>query len=102
MKFTVASRGDTLSNDLCNTIKERLLKGDLIYDEEHPDIVITVGGDGTLLEAFHLYSHRLEETAFVGIHTGTLVFMQIGFRKKRRILLHISLKRLIRSSSIRC
>jgi len=74
VKFSVASRGDNLSNELCESMKKKLLKADLLLDHEEPDIVITVGGDGTLLEAFHLYAHRLEETAFVGIHTGHLGF----------------------------
>ena len=47
---------------------------DLIYDEDQPDIVISVGGDGTLLYAFHRYSSRLDKTAFVGVHTGHLGF----------------------------
>ena len=46
----------------------------LVYDEDEPDIVISVGGDGTLLHAFHQYVNRLEETAFVGVHTGHLGF----------------------------
>ncbi|GAF13614.1 LOW QUALITY PROTEIN: NAD kinase [Bacillus sp. JCM 19046] len=74
LKFTVTSRGDTHSDQLCEMIKKELQLGELVFDEEAPDIVITVGGDGTLLEAFHVYAHRLEETAFVGIHTGHLGF----------------------------
>jgi NAD+ kinase len=51
-----------------------LLDFELIYDEDQPDIVISVGGDGTLLYAFHRYSSRLDRTAFVGVHTGHLGF----------------------------
>ena len=47
---------------------------DLEYDEDQPDIVISVGGDGTLLYAFHRYKNRLDKTAFVGVHTGHLGF----------------------------
>lgn len=46
----------------------------LEYDEDHPDIVITIGGDGTLLSAFHRYQHLLDQVRFVGIHTGHLGF----------------------------
>jgi NAD+ kinase len=46
----------------------------LDYDEDQPDIVISVGGDGTLLYAFHRYKNRLDKTAFVGVHTGHLGF----------------------------
>ncbi|ADC48437.1 MULTISPECIES: NAD kinase [Alkalihalophilus] len=74
MKFTVTSRGDDLSNTLQQRIKRYLLDFGLVYDEETPEMVVTVGGDGTLLQAFHDYSERLEDTAFVGIHTGHLGF----------------------------
>ncbi|MED3647310.1 NAD kinase [Halalkalibacterium halodurans] len=74
MRFTVTSRGDDVSNTLQQKIKRYLLDFGLKLDEQEPDIVITVGGDGTLLHAFHRYTSRLEDTAFVGIHTGHLGF----------------------------
>ena len=74
MKFTITSRGDQTSNALRMKIKNYLLDFDLVFDEAEPDIVISIGGDGTLLHAFHQYQHRLGETAFVGVHTGHLGF----------------------------
>ncbi|SDB82843.1 NAD kinase [Shouchella lonarensis] len=74
MKFIVASRGDTLSNELQQVIENRLCQAELIKDTRSPDMVITVGGDGTFLQAFHDYNDRLDQTAFVGIHTGHLGF----------------------------
>jgi NAD+ kinase len=74
MKFAVQSRGDESSNELKSRIRKYLEEFDLTYDEETPEIVISVGGDGTLLQAFHRYVHRVNETAFVGIHTGHLGF----------------------------
>lgn len=74
MKFATTSRGDDLSNSLQEKIRTYLLEFELEHNEEEPDIVISIGGDGTLLHAFHKYQHRLEETAFVGIHTGHLGF----------------------------
>ena len=47
---------------------------DLLLDEENPDIVLSIGGDGTLLHAFHKYKHLTSSVAFVGIHTGHLGF----------------------------
>src|SRR5690625_6134023 len=70
MKFAIVSKGDERSNKLKQMMKEYLLNFDLIYDKEEPELVISVGGDGTILEAFHRYVHRLESTAFVGVHTG--------------------------------
>lgn len=43
-------------------------------NSKHPTIVITIGGDGTLLSAFHRYAHQLDKIRFVGIHTGHLGF----------------------------
>lgn len=74
MKFAVTSRGDSNSNTLMHKIKTYLMDFGLTYDEDQPDIVVTVGGDGTLLYAFHRYRSRLDKTAFVGIHTGHLGF----------------------------
>lgn len=74
MKFKIVSKGDTRSNKIESTMKQYLMDFDMEYDREEPDLVISVGGDGTFLEAFHRYVHRLDKTAFIGIHTGHLGF----------------------------
>ncbi|KAF1302285.1 NAD kinase [Enterococcus sp. JM9B] len=51
-----------------------LKKADITLDEHEPELVLSVGGDGTLLSAFHRYNHRLKEVSFLGIHTGHLGF----------------------------
>lgn len=42
--------------------------------KKNPDVVITIGGDGMLLSAFHMYEKELDKVRFVGIHTGHLGF----------------------------
>jgi NAD+ kinase len=74
MKFAITSKGDQTSNMLMQKMRTYLLDFQLEYDENQPDIVISVGGDGTLLYAFHRYRKRLDKTAFVGVHTGHLGF----------------------------
>lgn len=74
MKFSVTSKGDQTSNILKQKIRTYLQDFDFVYDEEQPEIVISVGGDGTLLYAFHRYQRRLDKTAFIGVHTGHLGF----------------------------
>ena len=54
IKFAITSRGDQVSNTLMQRMKTYLLDFHLEQDEDEPDIVISVGGDGTLLYAFHL------------------------------------------------
>ena len=43
-------------------------------DQNDPDIVISIGGDGTFLSAFHEFEHKLEQIRFLGVHTGHLGF----------------------------
>ncbi|WP_281677997.1 NAD kinase [Eggerthia catenaformis] len=72
-KYAIISRGDKESSDLVKELRNGL-DGSLKYNEKAPDLVISVGGDGTMLYSVHAYQHLLEKTAFVGIHTGTLGF----------------------------
>src|SRR5690625_3809385 len=74
MKFAIVTKGDERSEKIKDTTKQYLTNFQLTYNEEEPDLVISIGGDGTFLEAFHRYVHRLKETAFIGIHTGHLGF----------------------------
>lgn len=74
LKFSIQSRRDDQSNELRDLAKTYLQDFGLTFDEEEPEIVISIGGDGTLLHAFHRHTHRLDKVAFVGIHTGHLGF----------------------------
>jgi len=74
LKFSIQTRNDNISNQLKDEAKQYLTDFGLIYDDEEPNIVLSIGGDGTLLHAFHKHRDRLKETAFVGIHTGHLGF----------------------------
>lgn len=74
VKFRVVSRGDDKSNRIKTRMTKGLKRRGLEYSLEEPDLVITVGGDGTLLDAFHRYDYRLDKTAFLGVHTGHLGF----------------------------
>ncbi|HEP6063639.1 NAD kinase [Streptococcus pyogenes] len=47
---------------------------DFYLSKKNPDIVISIGGDGMLLSAFHMYEKELGKVRFVGIHTGHLGF----------------------------
>ncbi|MGT2932637.1 NAD kinase [Streptococcus catagoni] len=47
---------------------------DFYLSKKNPDVVITIGGDGMLLSAFHMYEKELDRVRFVGIHTGHLGF----------------------------
>jgi len=74
LKYAVLDRGDRLSRDLSEQFKAQASAKGLVYDEEAPEIVVSIGGDGTMLQAFHRYKEQLERVAFIGIHTGHLGF----------------------------
>ena len=46
LKFSIQSRNDSQSNELKELAKNYLQDFGLILDEEEPDIVISIGGDG--------------------------------------------------------
>ncbi|GAE94285.1 NAD kinase [Gracilibacillus boraciitolerans JCM 21714] len=75
MHYTILSRSDQKSEMIKGRMKKYLDDFDFVFDEEEPELIVSVGGgDGTFLEAFHSYQHRLKDTAFIGIHTGHLGF----------------------------
>ncbi len=47
---------------------------DFYLSKKNPDVVISIGGDGMLLSAFHMYKKELDRVRFVGVHTGHLGF----------------------------
>ena len=67
MKYTLLIKDDKTSNEIAKYISNRLI---LEEDDKNPDIVISVGGDGTILQAAHTYPNK---TIF-GLHTGHLGF----------------------------
>lgn len=74
MRFTVVDRGDQNSKQVKEIIIQQCLSHQWIQDDSHPELILSVGGDGTLLHAIHSYLDILDQVAFVGIHTGTLGF----------------------------
>lgn len=74
MRYEVLSRDDALSAELAERFHELAGARGLIRSAERPDVVVSIGGDGTLLQAFHTFRSSLKQVAFVGIHTGHLGF----------------------------
>ncbi len=74
MKFFVVNRGDDTSAELAQRFRQQADAYGLAFDPKDPDIVLSIGGDGTMLQAIHQFADKLETTAFVGIHTGDLGF----------------------------
>ena len=55
-------------------LRDRLKRNQFILNDTNPDIVISIGGDGMLLSAFHKYENQLDKVRFIGVHTGHLGF----------------------------
>ncbi|WP_048602747.1 NAD kinase [Rubeoparvulum massiliense] len=72
--FDIVVRDDEISRSIQRRIANILIHAGWTQTCDVPDIVLSVGGDGTMLEAFHQYVGHLEEVAFVGLHTGRLGF----------------------------
>lgn len=64
---------DEKSQEIATILKQKL-EGILDYNEITPDLIISVGGDGTMLYALHEYFHLVDDAYFIGVHTGTLGF----------------------------
>ena len=62
------------SQEICRQLKQKLKQNHFILNDNNPDIVISIGGDGMLLSAFHKYEDQLDKVRFVGVHTGHLGF----------------------------
>ncbi len=63
-------KSEAVSKELWTKLKE----ANFILTPKNPDIVISIGGDGMLLSAFHKYEKLTDRVRFVGIHTGHLGF----------------------------
>lgn len=74
MDFFIIDRQDENSKELAAYIRHAFESRGWLWNEKDPELVISVGGDGTLLRAIHTFIDNLDRCAFVGIHTGTLGF----------------------------
>ena len=74
MKYFICTRDDVNSKKIEENIIESLKPYNFVLDEDNPDVVISLGGDGTFLRAIHKYIDKLDRLAFVGLHTGKLGF----------------------------
>ena len=59
---------------IASELEALCIEAGFVFDEAHPDIVISVGGDGTMLAALHYYETQLDTVRFIGLHTGHLGF----------------------------
>lgn len=74
MKIGIYNNETAESQRVTRLLRTEMERVGLAYTDVDPDVVVTIGGDGTLLSAFHHYQKQLAKIRFVGIHTGHLGF----------------------------
>ena len=74
MRYMVVCRQDGNTQSVAEQVRSTLDAAGWIHCEDDPQLVICIGGDGTLLYGVHQYMHSVNDLMFLGIHTGTLGF----------------------------
>lgn len=72
MRISVYSKATNQDN--AKKVEEFLLSKGMTLDNNNPEVVISIGGDGTFLRAIHHFSQIDENILYVGINYGTLGF----------------------------
>ena len=74
-RIAIVSNGKYQSRRVASKLFATFREDKRFYlSKKEPDVVISIGGDGMLLSAFHMYEANLDKVRFVGIHTGHLGF----------------------------
>ena len=73
MRYCIFNRDDSFSKEMALEIKSFLSVDSFFsFDEENPELIIVIGGDGTFLGAFHKYENNFENKKFLSFNTGTI------------------------------
>lgn len=71
MRYFIVHKQDEKS---LNVKRELLDKFNGVLDELEPEVVFSIGGDGTVLDVIAKYQSRISKILIVSIHTGNLGF----------------------------
>ena len=74
MRYMIVCRQDENTLSVGRQVRNKLDEAGWQHTESDPQLVICIGGDGTLLYGVHQYMDSINELMFLGIHTGTLGF----------------------------
>ncbi|MBO4106659.1 NAD kinase [Streptococcus suis] len=74
LKVALMASRNPKSQEVLQSLWTKLKEKNFILTPKNPDVVISIGGDGMLLSAFHKYEKLIDHVRFVGIHTGHLGF----------------------------
>ena len=74
MKFAIFTKSDKDVSKEVEQLLAKCKKYNFTEDENNPDLVFVLGGDGTFLKAVHHYLDKLETIKFIGFKLGSLGF----------------------------
>ncbi|CAH0418460.1 NAD kinase [Periweissella ghanensis] len=74
MRVGLYANNSARSQRVAKNLTNALIAKNIPIDNDHPEVLISIGGDGTLLGAFQKYQTQLSTLRFVGLHTGHLGF----------------------------
>ena len=72
MKVAIYANEREHSQQVKEHMELKLKEAHIELDHENPEIVLTIGGDGTVLHAVHHYLDQIEKLNLSGFHTGPL------------------------------
>ena len=73
MKIGIFSKNE--NKEIISLIEEEIHNYGYVLDNKNPDVVFSIGGDGTFLRAIHQYVDQLDSICFIGINSGSLGFL---------------------------
>lgn len=74
-KIAIIANNKEETQNVYKKLHQAIIASDALkIDNDNPDIVISIGGDGTLMSAFHKYFNLIDHVGFLGLHTGHLGF----------------------------
>ena len=99
MKFTIFTYHSERNGGIKQELEQKLTKKNFMIDAQDPDIVFTIGGDGTVLRAIHHYmdAGKLDTVKFIGIHTGHLGYYTDWLPEEMDMMVEFLTSREIRS-----
>ncbi len=72
MRIGLFIKHEVVSKELEESLIERVKKSGHVFDNDNPQYVFTIGGDGTFLKAVHKYLDKLASVVFVCVNKGKL------------------------------
>ena len=74
MKIALFYKENKIESSYIEELTNKLNAAGFVLDNEDPEVVLYVGGDGTFLRAVHKYLDKIDDVEFVGLKKGHLGF----------------------------